>query len=150
MTTTFMVWGDPASQGSKRLVRTRLGRTIMLENSTKVKPWRAAVAAAAKEARCPVYEGDVLVRIVVMFVRPASHYGKAGNVKRSAPDRPGYIDVDKAARAVLDALAGIAYHNDRQVAMLTVQQLWSPPGNGAGAVIQVADAPLPEISVSAP
>lgn len=144
MTTTFLVYGDPAAQGSKRLVRTRLGRTIMLENSMKVKPWRGAVAAAAREAQCPMYAGDIVIRCALLFVRPTSHFAKSGKLKSTAPSRPGYIDVDKGARAILDALAGIAYQNDRQVAMLTIQRLWAPPNTGAGAVIQIGQAPPPE------
>lgn len=141
---TLFVYGNPASQGSKRLVRTRLGRTIMLENSTKVKPWRNAVASAAREANCPLYGGDVMVHVVLMFVRPASHFNKAGELRASVPERPGYIDVDKAARAILDALAGIAYQNDRQVAVLSVQRMWAGTGTGAGAVIQIGHAPSAE------
>lgn len=144
MTTTFMVHGDPAAQGSKRIVRLRSGRSVMLEQSTKLRPWRAAVAEAAQEARCGIREGDVSIRAVVFFVRPVSHFNAKGVLKLSSPIRPGYIDVDKAARAILDALAGIAYHNDRQVSVLTVERMWAPDGMGSGAVIQITDAPLPE------
>lgn len=144
MTTTFMVHGDPAAQGSKRIVRLRSGKSVMIEQSTKVRPWRAAVAEAAQEARCAVREGDVSIRAVVFFVRPAGHFGTKGQLKSSSPIRPGYIDVDKAARAILDALAGVAYHNDRQVAALSIERMWAPDGMGAGAVIQITAAPLPE------
>jgi len=130
----FRVHGEPASQGSKRLVRAG-ARTIMLEQSKKVKPWRAAVATAALEHGCAPFDGDVSVRVCLLFNRPESHFGKRGLLP-SAPGRPGYIDVDKGARAILDALAGIAYHNDRQVAVLRIERAWSPD-NGAGAVIEI-------------
>lgn len=144
MSTTFMVHGDPAAQGSKRIVRLRSGKSVMIEQSTKVRPWRAAVAEAAQEARCGVLEGDVSIRAVVFFVRPSSHFSAKGTLKPSSPIRPGYIDVDKAARAILDALAGVAYHNDRQVAVLTIERMWAPDGMGAGAVIQITPSALPE------
>jgi Holliday junction resolvase RusA-like endonuclease len=141
---TLVVHGEPAAQGSKRLVRTRAGRTLMLENSAKVKPWRTAVAQAARVANCPLFGGDVAIHAVLLFVRPASHFGKAGQLRASAPERPGYIDVDKGARAILDALAGIAYQNDRQVAVLSIQRMWAEPGMGSGAWIEIAHAPTPE------
>lgn len=112
----------------------------MLENSVKVKPWRTAVALAAQAHNIPLFDGDVAVHVVLLFVRPASHFNKAGKVREAAPDRPGYIDVDKGARAVLDALAGVAYQNDRQVAVLSVQRMWAAPGQTAGVVIQIGHA----------
>lgn len=131
----FRVYGSPASQGSKRLVRTRGGRTLMLEQSRKVAPWRTAVAAAAREHGCEQLFGDVSIRAVLLFARPASHYDKKG-LRAMAPPRPGYIDVDKGARALLDALAGIAYANDRQVAVLRIERAWAPD-NQPGAVIEI-------------
>jgi len=136
---TIFVLGDPAAQGSKRIVRTKGGRTIMLEQSKKVKPWREAVAAAAMQSKCPMHEGDVVMQIRVLFARPASHFNKAGEVRHTAPARPGYTDCDKLARAICDALAGIAYHNDRQVAALSVDRAWSP--GPSSATIKVAACP---------
>lgn len=138
-----VVWvdGDPAAQGSKRLVRTKAGRTIMLENSRKVKPWRAAVADAAREARCPCFMGDVAIYAVVRFVRPKSHYRKDGSIKAGHAARPGYADCDKLARAICDGLAGIAYPNDRQVAVLAIERVWAAAGTGPGAVIGIGPAP---------
>jgi hypothetical protein len=45
------------------------------------------------------------------------------------------------ARAICDALAGIAYRNDRQVALLAVERVWASPGEGPGATIGIAPAP---------
>jgi Holliday junction resolvase RusA-like endonuclease len=133
----FFVHGDPAAQGSKRLVRLRNGRTVMLEQSQKVKPWRSAIAARARESWSTPIVGDVEVAASVQFVRPASHYRKDGTIKPSAPARPGYADCDKLARAICDGLAGIAYANDRQVARLTVERVWAPPGEGPGAWLEI-------------
>lgn len=134
---TFFVAGDPAAQGSKRLVRLRNGRSVMLEQSQKVKPWRAAVAATAREHDCPTYPDFVRVIASVQFLRPAGHYRKDGTVKPSTPRYPGYADVDKLARALLDGLAGVAYGNDRQVAQLSLERAWAPPGEQAGAWVTI-------------
>ena len=138
-----VVWvdGDPAAQGSKRLVRTKGGRTLMLENSRKVKPWRAAIADAARSCNCPILMGDVAIYAVVRFVRPQSHYRKDGTIRVGLESRPGYADCDKLARAICDGLAGIAYHNDRQVAILAIERVWAAAGTGPGAVIGIGPAP---------
>ena len=133
----FLAHGIPAPQGSKRLVRLRNGRVMMLEDSKRVMPWRAVVAAAASAARIGLNEGDVEVGIFARWIRPATHYKKDGGVKSGSPARPGYADCDKLARAVCDALAGIAYRNDRQVARLTVERRWCEEGEAPGALISI-------------
>lgn len=140
------VSGDPAAQGSKRLVRLKNGRTVMLENSKRVMPWRKQIAAAAQALNLRPQEGDVSVSAIVMFQRPLSHFRKDGGLKRNLPARPGRADVDKLARAILDALTGVAYHDDRQVAILAIERIWRE-GNAAGkpaeggAIIRVVPAP---------
>lgn len=139
--TVLWVDGDPAAQGSKRLVRLKTGRTIMLENSKRVKPWRAAVAEAARAANLKPVTTDVLIHARVRFVRPQSHYRPDGSIKPRSPDRPGYADCDKLARAICDALAGIAYANDRQVAALAIEREWAVEGTGSGAAILIKPCP---------
>ena len=105
--------GVGVGQGSKRHV----GNGVMIENA-KLKPWRAAVASAARE----VYSGpliDCAVRIYIEFTipRPASHFGKKG-LKASAPhfpERRQLADWDKLARAVCDALTGVIWTDDKRV-----------------------------------
>jgi Holliday junction resolvase RusA-like endonuclease len=109
----------------------------MLEASRRVMPWRAVVAACAAEAGVGMCDGDVSIDISAYWVRPASHLRADGRLKLSAPPRPGYADCDKLARAVCDALAGIAYRNDRQVAQLSVARMWCKDGQPQGAKIIV-------------
>lgn len=139
----YFVWvdGDPAAQGSKRLVRLKNGRSVMLEQSKRVKPWRAAVADAARAANVQPLHGDVMIVARVRFVRPSGHYRKDGTVRDSAPARPGYADCDKLARAIGDALAGIAYANDRQVAAIALDRVWADEGVGPGASIMIQPCP---------
>lgn len=137
----FTVVGSPAAQGSKRLVRLRNGRTAMLENSAKVRPWRQAVAAAAVDADCKVYDGDVIVWIRARWLRPKSHLSRSGEPRKGAPTRPSRADVDKIARSTLDALTGVAYRDDRQVVCLAVERVWCADGEREGADIIVMPAP---------
>lgn len=104
------VYGSPAPQGSKRaLGRTSLGKTIMVEASNKVAPWRADVMMAARHAieehkqlyRLATWtplDGAVVARMVFSFARPPS-------VKRTQRPYPSvYPDATKLARSTEDAL----------------------------------------------
>lgn len=145
--TTVVVSGIPAAQGSKRLVRLKNGRTVMLENSKRVKPWRDRVASAARAVILRPLEGDVQVTATVLFPRPKAHFRKDRGLRPNLPPRPGRADVDKLARAILDALTGVAYADDRQVAALAIQRCWSDsipakPGDGEGTAI-ICIEPVP-------
>ena len=137
----FFVSGKPTTQGSKRLVRTRRGRTLMLEASRYLKPWREAVAKAARAERVRVIEGDVEMSIVAVWPRPSVHYKKDGTLRSSAPKRAGYADCDKLCRGICDALAGIAYLNDRQVASLAIERRWAEHDEPSGAWVSIRAAP---------
>ena len=110
---TFTAYGIVAGQGSKRHV----GNGVMIEQSKRVKPWRAAVRDAALTAitewehlgRTWVpYAGPVYVTATFIARRPKSHYrtGRFASVLRdNAPLwHAGTPDVDKALRATFDAL----------------------------------------------
>lgn len=137
---SFFVEGRPAPQGSKRLVRVRGGtRTLMLESSRHVKPWRETIGAVARMKGVPCLASDVEVNIVVRYEHPAAHYRANGELRGNTPPRPRYADCDKLCRAVCDALTGIAYRDDRQVAVLSIQRVWCRRGDPMGAYIEVID-----------
>lgn len=119
----FVVPGLAAPQGSKRMVRLRNGRTVLIESSKRVKPWRAVVAYEAGRAftGAPV-ECDVTVSAEFVIERPKSHKTSAGAVKSSAPWSPGKPDLDKLCRALLDGLTGVIYGDDSQVIYLNAMK----------------------------
>ncbi|WGW12711.1 RusA family crossover junction endodeoxyribonuclease [Saxibacter everestensis] len=115
----FTVIGLPVSQGSKRHV----GRGIMVESSKNLRPWRDSVTAEARIARDGQMDGALLVACDFYLPRPKGHYGTGRNqgvLKPTAPRHPAKKpDIDKLARAILDALsaAGV-YGDDAQVVRL--------------------------------
>lgn len=123
--------GEPQAQGSKRI----FGGRLVESNDRTLRPWRATIAGEAR-ARLgreePIRDAALRVTLGFMFQRPKSHYGtgrNAGELKRNAPAyKSTKPDVDKLARAALDALTGIAYADDAQVATLVVWKDWGPPG----------------------
>ncbi len=115
----FTVPGDAAPQGSKRAVRLRNGRTVLLESSKRLKPWRALVSLAAAEAwQGPPCAGAVAIGLAFVYVRPKSHLTTKGALRAGAPTHPGKPDIDKLCRGVLDGLTGIVYGDDAQVVAL--------------------------------
>ena len=132
MTTTEVTWtpvldvfvaGLAAPQGSKRHV----GRGVMIESSKAVKPWREDVrgaclavwAAAAEGAALGPLDCPVSVEIEFVRKRPAS------TPKRRTPAATTAPDVDKLARAVLDAVgsAGVWVDDSRVIRLVATKRL---------------------------
>ena len=84
--------------------------------------YRAAIAAAAREAGAGVHGEPVEVVIDFVFARPKSHLRKSG-VRADAPRLPR-PDLDNTTKAVLDSLNGVAWEDDSQVARLVVSKTY--------------------------
>jgi Holliday junction resolvase RusA-like endonuclease len=147
---SFRVNGRPAPQGSKRYLGRPGGKGIVVESSKKVEPWRADVRAAAEKAVADLFDDldeavfakgvPVAVQIAFGLPRPKSHYGTGRNadkLKDNAPAYPtGKPDLDKLERAVLDALTGVVWADDSQVAHLSTSKIYDPT---PGAVVYVTE-----------
>lgn len=130
----FVVDGAPAPQGSKTARTTKDGGAFVHETGkATLEPWRAAVAARAREAmagRAP-FAGPVELDVAFVFGRPRSQYrtGKhAGELKPSAPiycdKRP---DLDKLLRAIGDAITGIVVVDDATIVELRARKAYGSP-----------------------
>jgi len=120
MAITFSVPGDPVPQPRPR-VSTRGGfARAYVPKTHAVHAYRAAIAEAARAAGAGVHGEPVNVVIDFVAQRPKSHLRKSG-VKQDAPKLPRF-DVDNAAKACLDALNGVAWEDDSQVARLVVEK----------------------------
>lgn len=123
------VSGTAAPQGSKRHV----GNGVMVEMSKGVKPWREDVRQA-----CLAAWGDVPldepVRLTLEFVRKRP----ASAPKRSTPPATSRPDLDKLARAVMDAIgsAGV-WTDDSRVTELVCHKRLAEIGETPGARITV-------------
>lgn len=92
-------------------------------------------AQAHQKMETRPWSGPVDVALTFYLTRPKNHYGTGRNaerLKQSAPSFPAvHPDIDKLTRAVLDALTGICFEDDRQVVGLVVAKRYSydiPPG----------------------
>lgn len=136
----FTVHGIPVPQGSKKV----FGKAVVETNEARLRPWRQEVAAAAAEAmagREPLHE-PVIVIFNFCLPRPKGHYGtgrNAGTLKPSAPEfSASKPDLDKLVRAVLDALTGVAFRDDAQVAHLHAEKTYDGEGRKPGVRVKVA------------
>jgi len=131
--TTFTVPGQPVPQPRAR-ISTRGGfARAYVPAKHKIHTYRHAVSCAAKNAGIVVFDGAVAVGITFRFERPKSHK----RLKDKAPEFPP-ADLDNLIKGVLDAMAGIAYHNDRQVVRFDrMDRLYAERG---GTVITIGPA----------
>ena len=119
----FTIEGTPRPQGSKRHV----GNGIMLESSKYVKGWRAFAKLKATQMCSPKLRIEkpnaVLVTAVFYFDRPKKHFRANGILRDDAPafhvTRP---DAEKLMRALLDAITGVCFHDDSQVAKQVIEK----------------------------
>lgn len=120
----FFIEGEPAPQGSKRHV----GHGRMIESSKRVGPWRKRIATEmaaqmSAEGLQQLGDGPLSCRLTFYMPRPKRHYRTGRYARLLKPLAPTYShvrpDVDKLARAVLDALtmSGIV-GDDQQIAIL--------------------------------
>lgn len=126
--------GTARPQGSKRHV----GKGVMIESSKHVANWRQWVRLKASQAMAgrPQILGPVQIAILFEFDRPKKHSTTKG-VRKNAPQyhtcKP---DADKLLRAILDALTGVCFRDDSQVACCLVRKHY---GRTAQTVIDIAE-----------
>jgi crossover junction endodeoxyribonuclease RusA len=119
------VAGLPVTQGSKRAYVVN-GRPVLAEQAgSQLKAWRYAMAMAAGDTHHgPLLEGPVAVTLTFGLLKPAS----APKRRRTWPIAARSGDVDKLARAALDALTGVVFADDAQVVELRVSKDYGLPG----------------------
>lgn len=120
----FQVEGDPIPQGSARAFVVK-GRAVVTSDNPRLKAWRNLVAAAASAARIEQgwpakVDHPLVVSIVFVLPRPKT-------VKRERPTGAKEGDIDKLARAVLDALTeGEVVVDDSRVVRVVAEKVYGP------------------------
>jgi crossover junction endodeoxyribonuclease RusA len=126
------VAGNPAPQGSKRHV----GNGRMIESSKRLHPWRSTIAAAVRFDMLEgalAFRGAVVVTLDFVMPRPVS------TPKRFTPPAVKRPDIDKLARACLDAITGIAIRDDSQVVELVATKRIAEIAETPGVLIRIAE-----------
>lgn len=143
----FMVAGVPRPQGSaKAFVIPAKGdqkpRAVVTSDTKDLKPWRNAIAEEARKHCDRLFEGAAMIEVLFIMPRPKTHWSARGGLKPSAPIWPTTRpDVDKLARAVLDALTGIVVGDDAQVVTLVGRKEYQVlPTSQTGVQVWVKEA----------
>lgn len=129
MTVTFFVHGKPEPQGSSRAFMAG-GRPIITSANKNLKDWRTIVALTAAN-HAHMFDGPVEVVLRFHLPRPVSLPKKI----TSHTKRP---DVDKLARAALDALTGVFFKDDSQVIALEAYKDYADPFPGVDITVAAA------------
>ena len=109
----FKVYAKPIPKGS---ISVYGQRRYAFVGSGAIKKLSREIAKKAIEAGVTIASGAVKVRVWFYFQRPKSHYTSKGLLRKGAPrEHTKKPDTDKLVRLVLDALTGVAYHDDSQV-----------------------------------
>lgn len=130
---TFTVYGRPEPKGSTRAFLTRpkpgsgkVARAVVTADNKKTLPWMQQVALTGREAMSAQgfdawdRETRIAVRLVFYLARPAS-------IPRRRFIPTVKPDVDKLVRGALDALTGVVFTDDAQVADLVVAKRYGQP-----------------------
>ncbi|MEU1908437.1 RusA family crossover junction endodeoxyribonuclease [Streptomyces hygroscopicus] len=137
---TVVVTGRPAPQGSKKYAGHRRnsasGRisAVLVEQSKRVKPWRALVTRAALDTMLDTHlteplDGPLAAEIVFTVVKPAS----APKRRRTWPTTRHSGDLDKLQRSTFDGLADAqAIADDARIIRVTAEKTF--PGEHPDAL----------------
>lgn len=127
------VYGEAEPAGALAIgVRKDGGRYLRHRAGADLAYWRGQIQAALGERMggAPPWAGACKVDVSFYLARPGGHYGKRG-LRPSAPERPtkrSVGDVDKLARAVLDAMTGVVFRDDSQVVELSLHKRYADDG----------------------
>ena len=124
MMVEFMVLGAPKGKERPRAAKLR-DRTI-LYTPKKTKDYEREIATAYRTQCRGIFSGAVAIEIHAYYEIPKSASRKRVLDMVSDRERPTKKpDGDNIAKAVCDALNGVAYKDDSQVVDLTVRKYYS-------------------------
>lgn len=118
MSVRFFVAGKPEPQGSSRAFVVN-GKPVITSANKNLKDWRTLVALAGM-GHAKMHDGPVEVVLHFYLPRPVSLPKKVTRHTK----RP---DVDKLARACLDAMTGVFFKDDSQVVALEAYKDYADP-----------------------
>ena len=124
MMVEFMVLGAPQGKERPRVAKLR-DRTIVY-TPQKTKDYEREIEAAYRIECSGMFSGAVAIEIYAYYEIPKSASRKRVLDMVSDRERPTKKpDGDNIAKAVCDALNGVAYKDDSQVVDLTVRKYYS-------------------------
>lgn len=134
---TFFVPGIPVAQPRQRSRVMHVGGKVMAMNYTPadspVNAFKAAVRMAWPKDT-PATDGPVHIVAAFLFPRPKSKTKKSRNFREWKAGKP---DIDNLFKSLADALTGLAWKDDSQVAMATLTKRIAGDGDIAGVTVSI-------------
>lgn len=131
---TFEVLGNPVTQGSGKAIKDRAGNARYIQDHRgPLMNWRASIAQAAQVAA----DGAFAERSVPVWVSVTFRLQRPKSAPKRVIRPTTKPDVDKLARASLDAMTGVLFADDSQVVSLHVQKEFAGEAQAPGAVFVV-------------
>ena len=130
---TFTVAGTPVTQGSTRAFVAGDRAIITHVKRTPLLNWRASIAHEAQLAS----GGAMAARGVEVWVSVEFRLQRPASAPKRVIRPTTKPDIDKLARAALDALTGVLFADDSQVVSLTAMKRFAGEGEPCGALFVV-------------
>jgi len=139
---SFTVYGSPVAQPrtKARAITTKTGRTFahVYEPGGKARQWKSDIKQEAVKHKPPtLFLGPVQLYLTFYLVRPQRLYGK--KVSPYSLPNPSKPDVDNLFKAVADALTGIVWKDDSQVAFTAIKKLYHEIDKGPRVEIVISE-----------
>ena len=123
-----IVWGKPATQGSKKFVgMSKAGHAILVEDSTRTRPWREsvrwAILGAYPFAKDRLLPGAVAVQLHFTLPKPKSAPKRRITYPATKPD------VSKLIRCVEDSMVDLGLiEDDARIVLETARKYYPNEG----------------------
>lgn len=149
MISRVFVPGVPTPQGSTKSYVVK-GRAVTTSDNPRTRPWRQVVGAVLRQhLHCGAIAYPVgAVALVIECVMPRRAADMTQRVQEWSPSHVSKPDLDKLARAILDALTGILYRDDSQVVRIVASKRYATLGTGGELEqpgVHLAWAAVPEL-----
>jgi crossover junction endodeoxyribonuclease RusA len=131
----FEVIGVPMTKGSTRIFSGRI-----TSDNARLKAWERTVRTEAQRLHMPILAGPIAL-VLTFYLPRAKRLPSRITLPCTRPD------VDKLARAIGDALTGVCFRDDGQIAELHARKVFAAPGTAPRAAIAVTEmAAIPTIN----
>jgi len=124
------------------LART-MRRAMVVDDNADMKSWRFVVASAACQAwlpHSPFQAGPILIQFEFVLGRRKGDFGTGANAERLKDSAPRWCevkpDVGKYVRCMEDALTGILWRDDAQVALQVTGKRYADPDEIPGVHVR--------------
>jgi len=131
------------TQRGRTFFNKRMGKVQTLTDPKgRVTKWRERIYLEAQRHAPPApWEGPVSFTAIFVFARPDGHYTVKGELSAEGRRRKkplgGVGDWDNLGKACADALEGLIYRNDSQLAPAMVDKVYAGRGEPEGVYVTV-------------